>query len=56
MHFCMIKCIYDVISLSIFVIYDVQYVAITCVKNKLDICICKPQMSNTYIKCISFYV
>ncbi len=28
-HFCMIKCSYDVIDLSIVVIYDVQYVAAT---------------------------
>jgi hypothetical protein len=29
MHFCIIKCDYDVIDLSIFVIYDVQYVIAT---------------------------
>jgi hypothetical protein len=30
MHFCIIKCNFDVLNLSIFITYDVQYVVITC--------------------------
>ncbi len=56
MHFLMIECDCDVIDLSIFVIYDVQYVVPTWVQNKSNIFICKPQMSSMYTKCISFYV
>jgi hypothetical protein len=56
MHFSMIECNFYVIDLSIFVICDVQYVVVAYVQDKLNIYICKSQMSNMYTKCINFYV
>jgi hypothetical protein len=53
----MIECIFDVIDLSIFVMYNVQYVATTYgSKDKLNIYIYKTQMNSTCTKCISFFV
>jgi hypothetical protein len=56
-HFYMIECNHD-LMIYLFVMYDVQY-AVTIYGSKINciyICICKPQMNITCIKCIHFYV